>query len=102
MTELLRQKFRRLTFVNIDIGGDMFNRYPGSDAIVKGTYRQLCGGAFASDTEEYSLYILENGKIVNSVAWYYESELTALKNQDKEKAEKMIDQYLGIVSDDIE
>jgi hypothetical protein len=43
---------------------------------------------------DYSLYELENGKIVNSSAWYNEDQLTLLKNQDKEKAGDLINNWI--------
>ncbi len=106
MTEKLpRQKFRRLTFVKVT-RGERYKQF-GKDAIVHGSYAQLNDDqeddiVSSAPTELYMIYVIEDGVVVEEVGWYGERDLTALKTQDKEKAEKMINQYLGIISDDIE
>jgi hypothetical protein len=60
------------------------------DAIVAGTYSQEYGG---DNIEEYDLYKIENGVIVNRLAWYLEDQLSILEYQDRDKAEEMIEEY---------
>ena len=62
----------------------------GFDAIVDGTYSQEYGG---TNIENYSLFKIENGVIVNCISWYKESQLTLLEIQDRDKAEEMIENY---------
>jgi hypothetical protein len=88
----MEQKFRKLTFVKVDdeMPEMMSNFDKGFVGIVDGTYSQLYGG---DDIKSYGLYKVEGDKIVNRISWYYESQLTELKEQDKEKAEDMIEVY---------
>ena len=88
----MKQKFRKLTFVKVsDKLPDCMSHFPcGFIAIVNGTYSQIYGGR---NIESYSLYVVENGKVVNSIAWYYEDQLTELPEQDRAKAENMIEDY---------
>ena len=88
----MKQKFRKLTFVIVDKEMPSMMRHfdSGFVGIIEGTYSQLCGG---DDIKPYSLYKIENDKIVNSISWYDESQLTRLPKQDRSKAEKMIEEY---------
>lgn len=88
----MKQKFRKLTFVHVSD-----TKEPGMqhfdynfDAIVEGTYSQEYGG---TDIDSYSLFVLKGGKIVNAVAWYKEAQLTALPDQDRDRAEELIEAY---------
>jgi hypothetical protein len=60
------------------------------DAIVNGTYSQLYGG---TDIDSYSLYKISGDRIVDSISWYKEDQLTLLSKQDINKAEEMIEQF---------
>ncbi len=88
----MKQKFRKLTFVKV--GNDMppsmrfFDK--GFLGIVDGTYSQLCGG---DNINSYALYKIEDGVIVNRLAWYKEYQLTEEAEQDRDKAEDMIEDY---------
>ena len=86
----MKQKFRKLTFVDIGKKGTVQMFGDADCAIVEGTYSQLYGG---DDVKSYSIYIVKGDKIINSCAWYDESELTEQENQDREKAEEMIERY---------
>lgn len=88
----MKQKFRRLAFVHV--AKDMpeyMSHFPSDfDAIVEGTYSQLCGG---KDIDSYSLYQLESGVIVDNISWYEENQLTLLDTQNPERAEELIEKY---------
>jgi hypothetical protein len=88
----MKQKFKKLSFVHVckDMPSEMRHFPSDFDAIVEGTYKQLCGG---DDVDSYSLYMLQNGKIVNCISWYYEDQLTLLPYQDKIQAKKLIEKY---------
>lgn len=89
---IMKQKFRKLTFVHVskEMPKCMAHFASDFDAIIDGTYSQLYGG---SDIKQYSIFKIKDGKVVNSISWYYESQLTALDSQDREKAEDMIEEY---------
>lgn len=88
----MKQKFGKLSFVRVcdKMPPHMSHFEAGFDAIVEGTYSQLYGG---SDITSYSLYKIENGKIVNQMSWYEENQLSLLPDQDRDKAEEMIEKY---------
>jgi hypothetical protein len=88
----MKQKFRKLTFVKVDdeMPKDMKHFEGGFIGIVAGTHSQEYGG---SNTWDYSVYQIENGKIVDEISWYNESQLTKQPNQDRKKAEEMIEEY---------
>ncbi len=90
--ENMKQKFRQLSFVKVckKMPEDM--KYFDKDfkAIVGGTYSQIYGGR---DIDSYSLYQIKDGKIVDELSWYYENQLTLLPDQDRDKAEEMIEDY---------
>lgn len=88
----MRQKFRKLTFVKVadDMPDHMSHFDAGFIGIVDGTYSQIYGG---KDVSSYCLYKVFNGKIVCRISWYEENQLTALPDQDREKAEEMIENY---------
>lgn len=88
----MKQKFSQLQFVRVGKDSHPEKMYfpTDFDAIVKGTYSQLYGGGNITD---YSLYKIRNGKIVDNVSWYEESQLTALEQQDRDKAEGMVEEY---------
>lgn len=88
----MKQKFGKLSFVRVgEITNPCKSHFDSNfDAIVDGTYSQLHGG---DDIQSYCVYKLKNGKVVNKIAWYDESELTFLPNQDRDKAEQLIEDY---------
>ncbi len=88
----LKQKFRKLTFVKVadKMPSSMSHFDKGFEGIVEGTYSQLYGG---DKIDKYCLFVIKDDKIVNRIAWYYESQLTALEEQDSLKAEVMIENY---------
>lgn len=84
----MKQKFRKLTFVKIIEGAAGAD---GADeGIIDSSYSQAYGG---DDIASYSIYTMSGGEINNRVAWFYESQLTQLPNQDREKAEEMIEAF---------
>ena len=89
----MKQKFRKFTYVHVckEMPDFMSHFDSDFDAIVEGSYSQLCGGG--NDVTSYMLYQLENGKIVNNCGWYDEEQLTALETQDRDKAEELIEEY---------
>lgn len=88
----MRQKFSKLSFVRVcdEMPESMSHFDSGFNAVVCGTYSQEYGG---TDVGSYSLYMIKDGSIVNRVSWYHEDQLTLLNNQDKDKAEQMIEDY---------
>lgn len=88
----MKQKFRKLSFVRVcdEMPPHMQYFDAGFDAIVNGTYSQLYGD---DNITSYSLYKIENGKIVNQIAWYEEDQLSLMPEQDRDKAEEMIEKY---------
>ena len=88
----MKQKFGKLSFVKVcdEMPSHMRHFESGFDAIVCGTYSQLYGG---TNVNGYSLYMIRDGIIINRLAWYDEDQLTSLKNQDRDKAEQMIEDY---------
>ena len=91
----MRQKFRKLTFVKVTetMPPEMRHFPKGFVGIVDGTYAQIYGG---TNIDSYGLYVLENGCVVNRIAWYKENQLTALpeEEQDRLRAEEMIEEYI--------
>jgi hypothetical protein len=88
----MKQKFGKLRFVNIVTTNaiqDLINDGAGL-AIVEGTYSQLYGG---DNIKSYALWIVKDGKVVNRVSWYREEALALAKEQDRDKAEEMIEEY---------
>jgi hypothetical protein len=88
----MKQKFGKLSFVHVckEMPEFMSHFESNFDAIVDGTYSQLFGG---SDINSYSLYMIKNNKVVDNISWYEENQLLLLPNQDKDKAEGMIEEY---------
>ena len=88
----MRQKFRKLTFVKVDskMPPEMAHFDSGFVGIINGTYSQIYGG---TNINSYSLYKIEGGKITNTISWYRENQLTELPEQDRKKAEEMIEAY---------
>ena len=88
----MKQKFSKLSFVHVceEMPPYMSHFEKGFDAIVEGTYSQLYGG---KDIKSYSLYQIEEGRIVDHISWYEENQLTLLPEQDRDKAESMIEEY---------
>jgi hypothetical protein len=88
----MKQKFGKLSFVYVtkDMPPWMSHFDSDFDAIVAGTYSQLYGG---KNISSYSLFKIEGGKVVNNISWYDEYQLSLLPDQDKDKAESMIEEY---------
>lgn len=90
----MKQKFRWLTFVKVtDNMPETMKHFPkGFKAVVQGTYKQLYGG---EDVDSYSLYVIKDNEIVNTLSWYYENQLTELPEQDRLKAMDMVEDYMN-------
>ena len=90
----MKQKFGKLTFVHVckEMPEWMSHFESDFDAIVNGTYSQIYGG---NDIDSYSLFVLskDGKKIINSISWYHEHQLTKLEKQNKELAEELIETY---------
>ena len=88
----LNQKFSTLSFVRVENNGDSMMQHFnfGYDGIVEGTYAEMYGG---DDVKSYSIYQIDEGRIVNHTSWYQESQLSLLPNQDPVKADEMIEDY---------
>lgn len=83
-----KQKFNRNDFVRT-----LTDRIHGAGqlAIIEGSYKNIYGG---DDVTNYAVWILNKAgtKIVNSVAWYDESELEFVK-VDNDLANQLINDY---------
>ena len=88
----MRQKFGKLKFVRVckEIPNHMRYFESDFDAIINGTHSQIYGG---DDINSYSVYVIDGGKIINTISWYKEDQLALLDDQDAEKAEQMIEDY---------
>jgi len=60
------------------------------EAIVSGTYSQKYGG---TDTDKYSLYLIRDGRVFNSSAWYHEDQLEEIKDHKYKDPEEMIEDF---------
>jgi len=81
----MRQKHRMLSFVRVqEDDGSSF------DAIVRGSYLQICGGG---DYEDYDVLVVVDGRVIDERAWYNEDQLTQLPEQDRDKAEEMLEEW---------
>ena len=89
----MRQKFPKFSFVQVDktMPSSMMNFESDFDAIVDGTYSQIYGG---DNITSYALFKVEDGNIVNRLSWYDEDQLTLLPEQDRDKAEQMLEEYM--------
>lgn len=85
------QKFRRGSVVHVDkiMPKSMSHFDNDFDGIVKYTYGQRYGG---DDRSQYALVKIENGKPVNTIAWYDESQLT-LVSDDVNNGIMLMEQY---------
>ncbi|MHC4616801.1 MAG: hypothetical protein ACYTEQ_03510 [Planctomycetota bacterium] len=95
----MKQKFGKLSFVHVckDLPPDMGHFLSDVDAIVDGTYSQKFGGR---DIDSYSLFVIRAGKVVDNISWYEEDQLTLLPDQDRDRAEEMIEAYRFRDADD--
>ena len=82
------QKFRRGDLVHIakDLGGSMSHFDSDIDAIILGSYADLCHGD-ASDIYQYSVLFLSG----NSASWYKEEQLTFIEHAGEEKLREIKD-----------
>lgn len=88
----LKQKIPRLSFVYVskDMPDYMRHFDCGFYGVVKETYSQFYGGECI---DGYSIFKIENNKIVKCMSWYEENQLTLLNFQDPRVAEAMIEEY---------
>lgn len=88
----MKQKFSILSFVRVCKDMPLHMRHFPSDfiGIVAGTYSQKYGG---KDIDQYSLWVVKDGKVVNRISWYHEDQLTLCDDQDSMNAEDMIEEY---------
>ena len=94
----LKQKFAVYTFVRICKEEEMPYYMPtfrgGCDAIVGGTYAEKHYVSSERSFKQYSLYLIDEGKVTEDSSWYEEELLTALDFQNTYKAREMIEEYL--------
>ena len=88
----MKQKFKAFSFVRVcdDMPKHMNHFDKGFDAVVRGTYSQLYGG---KSIDQYSLYKIEKGKIVNSISWYEEGQLKELTDHNYGDSQEMVENY---------
>lgn len=85
------QKFKKYDFVHCVEYDRHFALFGAEfDAIVEYSYNEQYGGR--DEINDYSLFIIKNGKVVSNAAWYDEDQLTFVK-KDVMMAEKMIEEY---------
>ena len=95
----MKQKFRKLTFIKTtDTCHGQFPR--GFKGIVDGTYSQIYGGKnitsygiFRLDFQLEGSHLWVGNKIIDRHAWIEERHITALKRQNRRRAEEMIEEY---------
>ena len=86
------QKFARGCRVKVDDEMPRFMSHfkKGFEGIVEYTYAQKY---HSDDIKSYSLVVLDdNEKPINSISWYYESQLTLLSGDTKE-GKRIIEEY---------
>lgn len=92
-----------LTFVRVHVdpkkNPEMVLFVSDFDAIVKGSYAYLHHGGGKNAEREYSVWALENGRIVNNISWYNEDQLTPTPVQDSGLAAKLVQAYIGGTND---
>lgn len=93
------QKFRMFTFVKIKDGmitNGRLDLLSGREAIIEGSYAQRFPYYVEriDQFNDYSLYLLTDGKITGSIAWYNSDALIECEKQDRELAEQMIEKFV--------
>lgn len=92
----MKQKYRMFTFVDVIDNPYFEDFFKDSYGIVLGTYSQkYTPGTYGGlNLTDYSLAIVQGDKIVNEFSWVEESQLVERKEQDRERAEEMFEEYL--------
>ena len=92
------QKFQRYDFVTVKEFEKHFALFGMKfDAIVEGSYYDLYGGEESEN--DYSLFIMKNGKVVSNASWYDEDQITFM-GRDIPLAKKLIEKYKETIEDD--
>jgi hypothetical protein len=86
----MKQKFKAFSFVRVcdEMPQHMVHFDKGFDAVVRGTYSQIYGG---KDIDSYSLFKIRNGKIIATISWYDEDQLTQIDNAGD--PQEMVEDY---------
>lgn len=71
----MKYKHGDMVRVADDLGDTMSHFESGVDAIILGSYQDLCGGSMKHHHREYSIYIRGKG----SVSWYKEDQLELIE-----------------------
>lgn len=89
----MRQKFPAYSFVHIckDMPSWMKHFDSDFDGIVKGTYSQIFG---KKDINSYEICKIEQGLVVECIAWYEESQLSLLEQQNYILAQEMCEDFI--------
>lgn len=88
----MRQKFRTFEVVTINERNHQWesNDRKGMRCIIdKAEYRNYHEG----DSIEYSVYLLDGGKVINHISWFNENQLSKVNVMSKEAAEDLIIDY---------
>ena len=87
-----KQKFSKYQFIHICKNMPLHMSHFKSDfyGIIGYSYAEKYWG---DDYKSYMIYQIENGKVVNGMAWYQESQISLLEKQNKKLAEKMIKEF---------
>lgn len=87
------QKYKQFScvWVSENLPSCMSHFPSGFIGIVHGTHSQLYGGKNVND---YSVYQVKGGKIVNTFSWYPESTLRNIPYAPKSSVKRMIKNYL--------
>jgi hypothetical protein len=89
----MKKKFKRFSYVHVckDMPDYMYHFPCSFDGIIGdsslSTIRQDGRRIF-----EYSVYKLENGKVIDEISWYQEDQLSLLKEQPR-NGEELIDEF---------
>ena len=73
------RKFKMLDFVHVCDGRD-------------GSFCAIVAGDDHASLDQYSLYVIEDGKVVNYCAWYYDYQMELIPS-DIEDNHRMITEY---------
>jgi hypothetical protein len=90
----MQQKFKAYSFVHVSkkMPKTMSHFEKDFDGIIQGTYEQIYHNG--CDFKSYSVYQIENGKVVNCISWYPESVIEKLKNHKYKDAQGMVEDFL--------
>jgi hypothetical protein len=78
-----KQKFKTGATVRVadQLRKSMAHFPKGFVGVVRGTYATEYGSFRGDEFKKYSLYVIEKGKVINTISWYDENQLRLCKEQ---------------------